>query len=123
MQEIVNIAVVDYFTAGDVDKLQEMLKTVGIEIEKSKTAGGHTHVIIKFDTLEFKKKMGRSAGRHEKGAFDSLTLQQYKARLAAGETVAQIAESVGLSRATLYRRVKATENMPGADDSMKQVTW
>lgn len=123
MQEYVDVTVIDYLTCGDVEALRKMLENVGIEIEKRETSGDHARFIIKFDTTAFKKKMGRSAGRHEKYAFESLTLQEYKRRIAAGETAAMIADSLGLSRATLYRRVKAAEMEPGADDSLKYVTW
>lgn len=123
MQEFVGVTVVDYLTCGDVEKLREMLENVGIEIKKGETSENHTRFTIKFDTAAFKKKMGRSAGRHEKYAFESLTLQEYKRRIAAGETAAMIADSLGLSRATLYRRVKAAKREPGSDDSLKHVTW
>lgn len=119
----------DGYMDGDIDSLKELLALAGVKMELTGLAdngfpqdGESVHVCFYFDRDAVKKKLTRGAGRHQKDSFNSLTMQQYKERIEMGDTVAEIAEYVGLSRATLYRRVKEAENLPGPDDC-KYITY
>lgn len=55
---------------------------------------------------EMHKTIGRNAGAKRKYLKNDVKVSEIRDRMAMGETVEQIAKSLGISRATLFRRLK-----------------
>lgn len=116
------ITVNEHTCGGDLQELKRYMLAAGFSVNETKAADNNTTITITFESKELDAKRTRRAGRHAKDSFNSLTMQQYKKYIADGETVAQIAEYVGLSRSTLYRRVKAAESL-GVPDDCNYITY
>lgn len=92
-----------------VSELNEKLNDYGLTITRESVEAGEERITINFDTRIFKKSAGRGAGAKPKvlGVEKSLgDLKEQIARTSAQE----VADSIGVSRATLYRRMKQAEN-------------
>lgn len=90
------------------DQLVPYLEKIGVKaaIKKSNET---TLLEIEYDEDELHKHLTRSAGRYHKniGLHKVSDIQQ---RRENGESVKDIAKELGISTATLYRRLKEAEN-------------
>ena len=96
---------------GNTREVKELLKRIGIQVDVEDTGADCIEIKLDYDLYASMKACTRKAGRKTKDAFRSLTLEDYRKRREDGQTLDEIAEYVGLSRSTLYRRAKAAEVM------------
>ena len=117
----VNFLALTSCTFGSVEELRALLDKIGVKMIVTEDPQDPTYSRVEFeyDPVAVTRSSTRYAGRKKKDAFNLLTLAEYRERVANGETLQQIADYVGLSRSTFYRRVKAAESLPGIDDSLK----
>ena len=66
--------------------------------------------IFDYDISDIREKLGRGAGAKPKNLND-ITAQDVRDRMASGETAEQIAKSLGITRSTLFRRLKKAETI------------
>ncbi len=100
--------------AEAVSELNERLNDYGFSINLENVESGEQCVSINFDTQTFKAKTSRRAGQKPKCLGRKYELDELKkkiARLGAEE----VANAIGVSRSTLYRRMKEAENVNSND--------
>lgn len=88
-------------------ELNELLAKSDISIDILKNEYG-THLIINCDTDEVKKKLSRNAGRRKK-SHSAILVSEIEERMAKGESADDIASELGISRSTLFRRLKESK--------------
>ena len=71
---------------------------------------GEKSIIFDYDISDIREKLGRGAGAKPKNLND-ITAQDVRDRMASGETAEQIAKSLGITRSTLFRRLKKAETI------------
>lgn len=91
----------------EIRRINDMLKQAGIVI-----CCDH-ELSLEIDPRVFRQFSSRNAGRHykplkENGFLAHITKGEVRRRMKT-ETAAEIAESLGISRRTLFRRLKETE--------------
>ena len=92
---------------NDVAELNLILKQLGVELSIGKLQGCSSSsdrysLTIKCDTDLINQKRKRGAGRKQK----PVSVAEIEERLQHGESVTDVANDLGISRATLYRRLK-----------------
>ncbi len=96
---------------GNTREVKEILKRIGIHVDVKDAGANCIEIKLDYDLYASMNACTRNAGRKTKDAFRALTLEDYRKRRGRGQTMDEIAEYVGLSRSTLYRRVKAAEEL------------
>ena len=95
----------------DIDNdLGEILQGIGINMSFHEDINGEKSIIFDYDISDIREKLGRGAGAKPKNLND-ITAQDVRDRMASGETAEQIAKSLGITRSTLFRRLKKAENI------------
>lgn len=89
---------------NNLAELNELLAKSDISIDLLKNEYG-TYLIINCDTDEVKKKLSRNAGRPQK-SHSTISVSEVEERMAKGESAEDIASELGISRSTLFRRLK-----------------
>ena len=102
----------------EVGKLKKLLDPYGIELEIDERNNGGLNwktVHITYSPEEMQEKRSRGAGRKKIRMEEGYTVGQIRTMKASmkGE---ELAAALGISRKTLYRRLKEIEGMP--DDAM-----
>lgn len=114
MQKNIRISIYDG-QEYEVKKLQKLLKPYGISVDVMERDGGNVSwkfLQIEYDLSEIKNKQTRGAGRKKIQLEKSYTvgeIREMKQRMTGDE----MAKELGISRKTLYRRLKECE---GASD-------
>lgn len=91
-----------------IKEINEILANVGVDIEIEDSPESYSkskRLKINFDTLESKKIKARGAGRPRKRIEKLIKVEEICRRM-ENETASQIAEELGISRGTLYRKLK-----------------
>ena len=102
-------------------KLSQALKSFGIQVKFEDTSfmddDDYSKLTFIFDESEVEQKRTRNAGikvKYNDEAYDE-TYGSVKRRLEA-ETSESVAKSLGMSRMTLYRKMKKAEQMEVSED-------
>ena len=94
-----------------IKEINEIFGEIGINIEigdLQKSGSQHKCVIINYDTLVFEEAKKRKAGRPSKRMKKLIKTEEVCKRM-ENETASQVAEDLGISRETLYRKLKAAK--------------
>ena len=101
----------------EFDKLHSLMQLMNIDckmevIEKESMSGAkfyNKYMVIRYDRQEVYRKLHRSRGGNKKKMNRSyIKVEEVKKRMET-ENADEIAESLGISRATLFRRLKQAE--------------
>lgn len=101
----------------EFDKLHSLMKLINIDckmevIEKESMSGTKfydKYMLIRYDRQEVYRKLHRSRGGNKKKMNRSyIKVEEVRKRMET-ENADEIAESLGISRATLFRRLKQAE--------------
>ena len=102
-------------------KLAEALRSFGVQVKLEETKfmddDDYYNLTFKFDESELEQRRTRNAGvkvKYREDAYDQ-TYGSVKIRLDS-ETQEQVAKSLGMSRMTLYRKLKKAEEMGVSND-------
>lgn len=92
-----------------VDDLAAVLRKIGIAVEVSEqeNENGKAWLTFGYDLENVERKFARGAGKKER--YLNVTPGEVRDRMAAGESAEAIAKDLGISRATLFRRLKNAE--------------
>lgn len=96
---------------GNTREVKALLERIGIHVDIKDASANCIEIKLDYDLYASMNACTRNAGRKTKDAFRALTFEDYRKRRDRGQTMDEIAEYVGLSRSTLYRRVKAAEEL------------
>lgn len=89
--------------------LSSELQKIGIEISLKET-DEYTWLNFNYESDDIRQKMSRGAGLICKNANAVyISVEECLLRMKDGETAEKIAEELGISRATLFRRLKAAK--------------
>ena len=95
----------------EIEKLNKILADVGVKIETEELSEEYPNlesVVIKYDIFEYEKIKARGAGRPRKRIEKNITVEEIRKRM-QNETAEHIAEELGISRQTLFRKLKEAE--------------
>lgn len=95
----------------NLNKLQGLLEAIGASAHIESVEGGYRFLNITYDDATVKRKKTRFAGRREKASLNSMTYGDLR-RLRKEFTMDEIAAMAGLSKRTLYRRLKEQDLYP-----------
>lgn len=87
------------------DKIRQSMRDVGISF---RVENGEIYIYLSQES--YQKKKNRNAGAKQKCLTEHMTVREIRERMTAGETADQIAKRLGISRPTLFRRLKKAEN-------------
>lgn len=107
----VKLVIYANYISGDVDAVSQLnaaLGEYGLRVEIDDVDGKEKRVTINLDTRTFKQKTSRGAGAKYKHVGVDLPLKDLKARIEA-EGAQAVADSIGVSRSTLFRRIRNCE--------------
>ena len=91
-----------------VDELSEILSHIGVSIEiKNSNAGNY--IEFNYDMEKINKKLKRHAGRKKARCAMSIETKDVRERMDKGESAERIASELGISRSTLFRKLKYAE--------------
>lgn len=114
MEKKFNLYFRGYVPQDIIDDINNDLGTLLNEISVSMTmqedGNGEKSIEIKYDTAKGRENWGRGAGPKPKDLND-ITAQEVRNRMASGETAEQIAKSLGITRSTLFRRLKKAKTL------------
>ena len=101
------IRITEETETAEIEKINEVLKKAGIRIVKDSS------LCVEIDMPVYRNMVSRKAGRPYKplkqnGFLAHVTKKEIKERMSS-ETAEEIASSLGISRRTLFRRLKETE--------------
>lgn len=85
--------------------LGKLLNEISVSMTIKEDGNGEKSIEFKYDTEQGRKDWGRRAGAKPKD-LNNITAQEVRDRMASGETAEQIAKSLGITRSTLFRRLK-----------------
>ena len=88
-----------------IDKTLRRYGLVLLNYESQDRHGTHRRLIIDFDTERYKEKHSRQAGAHRSYSGKKIELADLEAEISAS-SAEDVARKYGISRATLYRRMK-----------------
>ena len=104
----------------DAEKLKEALRPLGIQVKLEETKfmdDDYYNLMFVFDESELEQRRTRNAGvkvKYREDAYDQ-TYGSIKIRLDS-ETQEHVAKSLGMSRMTLYRKLKKAVELGVSDD-------
>lgn len=101
---------------GDIQKLQELLQTIGATLTTYESEEGHKGIIINYDTDEIKRRQTRGAGKKPKYLNKSYSIAELEQRIDSSNAEA-VAKELDISRATLFRKIKL------AKEHQEDVIW
>lgn len=113
MYENIYLNLVKYQDLEEVAKLKKLLGKIGVEMKIEEGTYG-TSVIIEYDTIELRKKTTRNAGRRRKNTEYLCTYGEME-KLVQKNGLEKTLESLGISRATYFRRKKDIEEAKELD--------
>ena len=93
----------------EFDVLKELLSSAGVTFEVEKREEGSPipyELRIEYDESQLRRSMTRCAGANRKFTNRVVSRKEIEERLKT-ETAEEIAESLGVSRSTLFRKLKA----------------
>lgn len=92
-----------------VDDLAAVLRKIGVTvtISKPENENGKAWLTFDYDIENVEQKFSRGAGKKER--YLNVTPEEVRNRMKAGESAEAIAKDLGISRATLFRRLKNAE--------------
>lgn len=96
-----------------VSELNNILSQVGVslELEEHRAENDiYTSLAIRYNPQKIKEKLKRNAGRKGSVITGDWTVGQIRERMKQGETAEDIAKELGVSRATLFRKLKEAED-------------
>lgn len=88
-----------------VEDLGGILNSIGIELHLSENGT----MIARYDLPNVRKLLWRGAGAHRKVAKKTMEVAEVKLLMNSGETAERLAEDLGISRRTFFRRLKSAE--------------
>lgn len=91
---------------SEIEMLNNIISKAGVTVEIKRYTNG-MGINFKYDTEKVKNQRG--AGRPKYKYQYTVTLDEVRQRLNAGETAEQIAKDLDISRATLFRKMKIAE--------------
>ena len=91
---------------SEIEMLNDVISKAGVTVEIKRYSSG-VGINFKYDTEKVKNQRG--AGRPKYKYQYTVTVDEVRQRLNAGETAEQIAKDLGISRATLFRKLKYAE--------------
>ena len=100
------------YVSGDVDAVSVLNATLGeygLHVDVRDDDGKTKRVEINFDTRQFRKKTSRGAGAKQKYVGKAVPVVELRGRIDA-EGAQAVADEIGVSRSTLFRRIKECEN-------------
>lgn len=109
--EEVKLVIYASYISGDVDAVSQLNKTLGeygLRVEIDDAGNKEKCVTINLDTRTLKQKTSRGAGAKYKYVGVDISLEDLKARIDA-EGAQAVADSIGVSRSTLFRRIRNCE--------------
>ena len=92
----------------EIENLNKILADVGVKIETEELPENYSNyesVTIKYDILQYEKIKARGAGRPRKRVKKDITVEEIRKRM-QNETAESIAKELGISRQTLFRKLK-----------------
>lgn len=91
----------------DFEVLKELLSSAGVTFEVQKEDGSPIpyELVIEYDESQLRRSMTRCAGTNRKFTNRVVSRKEIEERLKT-ETAEEIAESLGVSRSTLFRKLK-----------------
>ena len=97
-----------------IEDLAGVLKKIGINVEVAESMDDKnekkwTWLVFDYDPEKVLEKFSRRAGKKEKWLTKEISPQEVRERMAAGESAEKIAVELGISRVTLFRRLKSAE--------------
>lgn len=98
----------DKYQSNNLEELCEinsLLCNHGISIEVKQYENGKG-ILIKYDTEQIKEKLHRNAGRNKKQCLLDVEVKDIRERMNKGESAEMIASELGISRSTLFRKLK-----------------
>lgn len=98
----------DEIYAEKIDVLNELVGGLGIGFEVVDRGEGDFRLKVLYDEAEVRKKIKRNAGAKRKYISRSVPVAEIRSRMET-ETAEQIAKSLGISRPTLFRKLKYAE--------------
>ena len=107
----VKLVIYANYISGDVDAVSQLnaaLGEYGLRVEIDDADGKEKRVTINLDTHTLKQKTSRGAGAKQKYVGVDIPLEDLKARIEA-EGAQAVADSIGVSRSTLFRRIRNCE--------------
>ena len=94
----------------EIKELTKIFEKIGVTMEITESKDS---LVFKYDISNVNKKLGRQAGRNKRQLQRNVQVQEIRERM-KNESADEIAKTLGLSRATLFRRLKNAEenNLP-----------
>lgn len=99
------------FNIDTIDELKEVLESIGIEISINDKHQGMEFLSVIL-TDEFEQKRTRNAGRKNKSIKGWVTVEDIE-KMIAEKTAEVVAKEFGISRATLFRKLKKAKEDGG----------
>lgn len=91
-------------------KLKDVFKMIEVEIDYHETETGERYIDLFYDIDTSKDAIKRKSGPKEKKLTNYRTTpQDVRSRMASGESTTKIAQDLGISRATLWKRLRDAE--------------
>lgn len=97
---------------NQVSELNVILNKIGCKAEIKKYTseyGTSLGLEIEYDTQKIEKKLNRNAGRKKARCEFAIETQEIRERIKKGEKAETIANELGISRSTLFRKLKEAE--------------
>lgn len=97
-------------------KLKDVLKMIEVEIDYHETETGERYIDLFYDIETSRDAIKRKSGPRTKQLTNyRVTPQDIRSRMASGESTTKIAQDLGISRATLWKRLRDAERRQAQD--------
>lgn len=93
----------------NINELAELLDGIGIKIKIKEFEDSSKGIKINYDIDEIERKLKRNAGRKHIDCLVNMTVEEVRERMNKGESAKMIASELGISRSTLFRKLKYAE--------------
>jgi len=93
----------------NINELAELLDQIGIKITIKEHDTSRKSIKFNYDINEVEKKLKRNAGRKRAYCLLDITVEEVRERMQKGESAEMIASELGISRSTLFRKLKYAE--------------
>ena len=88
-----------------MDELNEIMNRFGISLKTYQSESGYDYLTIKYDTEQAEEKISRGAGAKPKFMDRTVPIDEINQRM-ANESAEEVAKSLGISRSTLFRKIR-----------------